>query len=1006
MQLPVHRSLALALLAVPGLAQEAPAPGDTALERRANVFTTSTQDDAALALCPNGETVVTWQSRRQQDGSYGVYARRFGSDRAPRGGEVQINLSTHGMQRNPAVAASPDGALWFSWMSFGRDADQGTIVARLFSPELETATREVVVNRTKLGHQSDPSIAALPNGGAIVVWSSSHPRTKASSVHARLLSANGEIAGDEFVIDAPQDGHARLPMVATDASGHAVVTWARSSWNGTARGIYAVQLDGSQASIPSQRIDAGVVAGIEPTLAVAPSGEAVVAWLQLKQQRHTIQFRELEPADSGFDCGPVRTLPHSAPGYTSGLAAAISGTQTRIAFNHFGDGPKLESGLFLATFNANELTELRRITTASEGNQMVARNRGTTRLAQASDGALVAAWSGAGGLGDKSAVHLSWLGGTQGALNLAATPAIERTDDRFEEVASAAEPTHTPPTFDPERARRERSDDNPVGFAGLAGDFDFLGIQDTGWLPPDPHLAVGPNHVVCMTNGAIAFFDKAGNFQFQDEIEGGFGFWGAEGATGFVFDPEVIYDPHSDRFIAMANERGSDNRPYFLLAVSDDSDPNGSWAKYRIDVFNEINDTDIDSPNLGVDEDVIYLSADFFGPDKYLVYMIEKAPTLSGGAINATSLVIQGEQSIGIPVNYDTGTPAQYMIRGLEFQTASIVQLYAITGALTTPQVQSINLTVPTYDHPADPPQAGTSVRPELFEARFWSCVYRNGSLWATHHVDSTRARQRWYQIDMNGWPSGGTPTLVQSGEIDLGPDVWTYFGSIAVDQNDNMGMVFARSGTNEPISMARVTRLAGDPLGTTRPAVTVAVSTNPEFVNRWGDYSATVSDEFEADTFWGIHEYRTNGWNTRVARFASSDAPSTYCVAAPNSASAGGGQIGSLGTTSIAANDFQLTCSGLPSGQFGIYFYGLNQTQVAGGDGFICISSPVYRLPIQPVVAGGITLAVDYNNLPANPAAQISAGSTWNFQLWYRDPAAGGTTYNFSNGLNATFFP
>jgi predicted aconitase with swiveling domain len=64
---------------------------------------------------------------------------------------------------------------------------------------------------------------------------------------------------------------------------------------------------------------------------------------------------------------------------------------------------------------------------------------------------------------------------------------------------------------------------------------------------------------------------------FQDEIEDSFGFWGSVGATNFVFDPEVLYDQRSGRFFAMANERSSSGGSYFLLAVSDDSNPEGAW---------------------------------------------------------------------------------------------------------------------------------------------------------------------------------------------------------------------------------------------------------------------------------------------------------------------------------------------------------------------------------------------------------------------------------------------
>ena len=144
------------------------------------------------------------------------------------------------------------------------------------------------------------------------------------------------------------------------------------------------------------------------------------------------------------------------------------------------------------------------------------------------------------------------------------------------------EPTsHQPPFFN---SIDEKMSD--ISFSEKS-DFGFLGVNYTGWTPPDPIIAAGPEHLVVMVNGGIAFFQKDGTMDFQDEIEDSFGFWGDQGATGFVFDPEVIYDPHSDRFMAMACERAPSSRSYYLLAVSDDSNPNGDWFKYRLDVTTE-----------------------------------------------------------------------------------------------------------------------------------------------------------------------------------------------------------------------------------------------------------------------------------------------------------------------------------------------------------------------------------------------------------------------------------
>ena len=399
-------------------------------------------------------------------------------------------------------------------------------------------------------------------------------------------------------------------------------------------------------------------------------------------------------------------------------------------------------------------------------------------------------------------------------------------------------------------------------------DFGFCGVNFTGWTPPDPIIAAGLEHLVVMTNGAIAFFQKDGTKDFQDEIEDSYGFWGEVGATNFVFDPEVIYDPHTNRFMALAAERAPGSKSYFLLAVSGDTDPNGLWYKYRIDVTN-LAGGDIDSPNIAVDTQAVYLSADFFtGGQKYLVYILEKEPLLSGSIGETRYMLITGSQSYGLPVIYGN-PPAMYMIEHFEASTNTKIRLHAITDPLGTPQEETYDLDVPPYSPPEDPPQMGTSMRPETFDSRFWSCVWRDGSLWATHHQGSSRVMARWYEIKTNDWPSNGMPELAQSGDIDPGPDIRTFFTAIAPDGYGNAAMCFARSSPYEYISIARCLRQADDPLGIMRDVVIVKNSSAPYNVGRWGDYSGISCDPSDNITFWMHGEYTPGGdiWNTWISR-------------------------------------------------------------------------------------------------------------------------------------------
>jgi glucose/arabinose dehydrogenase len=131
-----------------------------------------------------------------------------------------------------------------------------------------------------------------------------------------------------------------------------------------------------------------------------------------------------------------------------------------------------------------------------------------------------------------------------------------------------------------------------------------------------------------------------------------------------------------------------------------------------------------------------------------------------------------------------------------------------------------------------------------------------------------------------------------------------------------------------------------------------------------------------------------------------------SYCVAAPNS-SGPGATIASSGSTSISAEDFVLEISGGPPGATSMFFYGSNPTSTPFGDGFLCVDPPNYRLrpPLQLSAQSTGSYAIDYQNPPLVEAT-ILAGSTWCFQCWYRDPAFGGTGFNTTDGLRASFCP
>lgn len=157
------------------------------------------------------------------------------------------------------------------------------------------------------------------------------------------------------------------------------------------------------------------------------------------------------------------------------------------------------------------------------------------------------------------------------------------------------------------------------------------------------------------------------------------------------------------------------------------------------------------------------------------------------------------------------------------------------------------------------------------------------------------------------------------------------------------------------------------------------------------------------------ITNTNNNGTQITVTKYANLAYTSqNFCTTSPNSMGPGA-LIGASGSASVGENDFTLTVSAAAAGQFGVFFYGTDQVSLPFGDGVLCIGGGVFRLN-PPLLTDGLGSASRWADLTAPPAGSglgaITPGSSWNFQFWYRDGAAGGAQVNLSDGLAVVFLP
>ncbi|MBU0640844.1 MAG: hypothetical protein KKB50_18415 [Planctomycetes bacterium] len=438
----------------------------------------------------------------------------------------------------------------------------------------------------------------------------------------------------------------------------------------------------------------------------------------------------------------------------------------------------------------------------------------------------------------------------------------------------------------------------------IGGYVDFLADQSGGsttgvlnsWnaggssvvIPPDPILAVGPGHVMACNNATVRAYTTGGTQTFS--YSWAVFFSGVLPGGTFTTDPKVIYDHYSGRwFIIILALRTSDYYSHYMIAVSDDSDPNGTWKKYAIDSTTEggsASNTWSDFPGLGVGPNALYITGNMFSRTTFVYrysklrifpkqQLLDFQNTLTYSDIwniadpgGGTAFTIQPAQ------HWDT-PQAPFLV---DSDPSDKISVFGVNDPLGTPTLTKLAATVDTILDPPSADQKGGSTKLDTVDTRVFNAVWRDDSVWFAHNISrNSRAACRWYEVDTSNWPT--SISVVQSG-TSSGSAVHHWFPSVAVNAAGTMLMGFCRSGVNEYASIYYAFREAGDPAGDiSSPKLMMAgeryYTGEGGSPVRWGDYSGTVIDTDDV-TFWHYNEFpnpdNSAGWRTRVGHISTDD--------------------------------------------------------------------------------------------------------------------------------------
>ncbi len=477
----------------------------------------------------------------------------------------------------------------------------------------------------------------------------------------------------------------------------------------------------------------------------------------------------------------------------------------------------------------------------------------------------------------------------------------------------------------PNLIKKDLPNNMPVG--GMLADqrgskskLQFFGPGFTNGWPPDCDFAVGPNHVICVVNEAMAVFDKkTGKKVFQTNLTGNQFFSGIGVVGEVISDPKIQYDKASGHWFVHIIEvdglSSGTKASYQLIGVSETNDPNGKWKKYRINSLITVNSNQLwlDYPGVGVSEDGFVFTGNMFGFTSGFtggIFAMSKSALINGTPGQVTVFTDDQTSTIEPARSYVAGSSTIYM---MSTYSTSSVKVFAVSNFTGTPKLVSSVVSVPSFTPPTRNAVGPGGHQMDGFDPRMFTAVLRNGSIYGAHNAMSPSGSVlacRWYEVGLNNWPNGtSNPKLVQSGNIFDGGGVFdSHMPAINANKYGNISVLYTRSSPTVEASLVYSAHKKSDANGSMGLPVLLGSSpanSGAQPGARWGDYFNVSIDPTDDSTFWGFGELCVAGglWTTQVNTWTVAD-PSLSVAFAPVAANPFDGKLASGNYTALAVKD------------------------------------------------------------------------------------------------------
>jgi len=471
----------------------------------------------------------------------------------------------------------------------------------------------------------------------------------------------------------------------------------------------------------------------------------------------------------------------------------------------------------------------------------------------------------------------------------------------------------------------------------------FPGFGATNAIPPDPSMAVGPNHIIATVNGFPSFFrifDKQGNILKTISVAA----WYAPVSSEEGGDGQVIYDHFSGRWIINYLQYNQSNQTASnLVAYSDDEDPIGTWYVYRFDTKKHGSvqtSTWGDYPQLGFDDQAIYIATNVFpmggGNGLYTKLRVINKSELynsNGGPVTWWDFWDIRRPNVnppnGVPLwgihpafSYTAGQSG-YLFYSHTGSANWYVLYKVLNPGSNSPRLRGREMVTNTYYTTQNAGQLGGGVGLESGGSGCRNApIVRDGKIFVAHSMGHYYA-PTWYASAKYVIADLNSATVLE--EAELGAEGYYYiYPTIAVDESDNIAVTFTRSADTEYAGAFYSTKANGDPPGLSpSEAIQVGLGNYQQVAsgrNRWGDYMAIYLDPADNHGIFTCTEYAnvSNSWSTYIGHLIVAPFPGAHAYINPDTYDFGDVETG---TTSpiisvFLANygDLDLTITNIPA--------------------------------------------------------------------------------------------